>query len=167
MLKCIFLIAALWGDFIKKRLIVLILLLVLSLMVSGCSDKKEQTVTIEGENGEVAQYTTVEDADENCPVGTTWSQTNPSTGEMVTMEVVGTETIDGRKMCHASYTANTEDSSGMVRMEYYWTTDENEEVVMWISYDRDGNVISEMKSVNGMVTMTDENGNTMEFGTNS
>ncbi|MEZ5333917.1 MAG: hypothetical protein R2741_01045 [Methanolobus sp.] len=118
------------------------------------------TVTVEDENNEEYEMTYTEgaDSDENCPVGTTWTVSEPSTGEMVTMEIVGTEMVEGMELCHAVYETNEPGEDGFARMEYYWS-DENADVFIWTAYDVDGNVLSETKLINGKMTMTDDEGN--------
>lgn len=149
----------------KKKFIIFFVLLVLSLAVSGCSsDEETSTTTIEGEDGDEydVTYTEGDVSDEDCPVGSIMTTSNPNTGEMVAMEIVGKENIDGIEMCHGVYEANTPDENGIARVEYYWSN-ENDEAFMWIAYDEEGNVISEMKAMDGKITITSEDGEVIEM----
>ncbi|MDG6244309.1 MAG: membrane-binding protein [Methanolobus sp.] len=151
----------------QKRMIVFLILLVLSLAVSGCSDKEDSIVKFEDGDGNEYEVTYNEgSADDSCPVGTVWTLSNPGSGELVTMEVVGTRVVEGIEMCHAVYETSVPDDDGMVRMEYLWSNEDDESFI-WTAYDRDGNILSEMKAMKGKVTMTDNEGNVMEFSTNS
>ncbi|WMW22624.1 membrane-binding protein [Methanolobus mangrovi] len=147
----------------QKKMIVFLVLLVLSLAVSGCSDKETSTVTIEDEDGQEYEVTYTEGTDdENCPVGSVWTTTNPNTGEVVSMEIVGKEVINGIEMCQAVYETDTADENGIVKVEYLWSN-ENEETFMWTAYDEDGNMVSEMKAMDGKITMSDSEGVVMEM----
>lgn len=148
----------------NKKIVIFIMLLVLSLAVSGCSDKETSTTTIEGEDGEEfdVTYTEGDASDEECPVGSSWTANNPSTGEMMTMEIVGRETIEGIEMCHAVYEANAVGDDDVAKADYYWSN-EDDGAFMWIAYNENGDVISEMKAMNGKMTITGEDGETIEM----
>lgn len=146
----------------KSKFLIFIVLLVLSLAVSGCSDK-EETITIQDDEGNDVDITYTEGSkDEVCPVGSTVTMNNPNTGESMVMEVMGTEVIDGIEMCYmvAEITAEDEEVS---RMEMYTPINDNDESFIMTYYDEDGNVLSEMKFMDGKMTMTDENGETFEM----
>ncbi|SFM22205.1 hypothetical protein [Methanolobus profundi] len=151
----------------NKKIAVFIMLLVLSLAVSGCSDKETTTTTVEGEDGKEYEVTYTEGVeDEVCPVGSTMTIRDPNTGESMVMEVLGTEVIEGIEMCHTVAEMNVDSEDGFARMEMYTPIDENEESFIMTYYDEDGNVMSEMKAINGKITMTDEEGNVvMEMDT--
>jgi uncharacterized lipoprotein NlpE involved in copper resistance len=150
----------------QKKMIVFLILLVLSLAVSGCSDKEDSNIKFEDEDGNEYEVTYNEgSADDNCPVGTVWTLSNPGSGELVTMEVIGTRVVEGIEMCHAVYETSVPDEDGTVRMEYLWSNEDDESFI-WTAYDKDGNILSEMKAMKGKVTMTDNEGNVMEFSTN-
>ncbi|WP_340818609.1 membrane-binding protein [Methanolobus sp. WCC4] len=148
----------------NRKIVVFIMLLVLSLAVSGCSDK-ETTTTIESEDGEEYEvtYTEGDVGDEECPVGSSWTASNPSTGEIMTMEIVGREEIEGIEMCHAVYEANVIGEDNVARVDYYWSDEEEDGAFMFIAYDEDGNIVSEMKAMNGKMTITGEDGETIEM----
>jgi hypothetical protein len=100
--------------------------------------------------------------DEVCPVGSTMTMSNPNTGEGMVMEIVGTEVIEGVEMCHMVADIKAEDEE-IARMEMYTPINEDDESFIMTYYDEDGNVLSEMKFMNGKMTMTDENGETIEM----
>jgi len=140
---------------LKKLIIVLILL---TLIGAGCTEK--DSTTISTSDGDVdIEYSVPEDGEnEWCPVGTTWQASNPLTGEMASMEIVGTETVDGVIMCKAVM----ETTEGEIaKMEYFWS--EDGETFKWTYYDAAGNVVSQMSMKDGEMTMTDEEGNVVEY----
>ncbi len=139
----------------KKRMIIFILLLGLSLAVSGCSDRETSTVDHgEGDGEYEVTYTQGDTSNEGCPAGSTWTASNPVTGETLTMEIVGTEVIEGIEMCHAVYEAEEDEDADISRMDYYWSV-ENDEVFMWKAYDMNNELVSEMKAMDGKITITD------------
>ncbi len=145
----------------QKKLIILLMLFVL--ITAGCTAKDSTTTTtVSTSDGDVdIEYSVPEGAeDEWCPVGTTWEATNPQTGELANMEIVGTETIDGVTMCKAVLETNTADE--VVKMEYWWS--EDGETFIWKNYDAAGKVVSEISVKDGAMTMIDEEGNVVEFG---
>jgi hypothetical protein len=147
------------GCTMNKKIIIFLVLLVLSLAVSGCSDK-EETITVNGEDGEEVDITYTEGAeDEVCPVGTTMTMRDPSTGENLVMKIVGTETIEGIEMCHTVTEINVAADEDVARMEMYTPIDENDESFIMTYYDKDNNVLSETKIINGKMTMMDDEGN--------
>ena len=150
---------------VYRNPLIFLVLLVLSLAVSGCSDK-EETITVngedgeDGEDGEEVDITYTEGAeDEVCPVGTTMTMRDPSTGETLVMEIVGTETIEGIEMCHTVTEINVAADEDVARMEMYTPIDENDESFIMTYYDKDNNVLSETKIINGKMTMMDDEGN--------
>ncbi|WP_321428905.1 hypothetical protein [uncultured Methanolobus sp.] len=146
----------------KTKFLIFILLLVLSLAVSGCSDK--ETVTVQDEDGNDVEITYTEGSeDEACPVGSTMTMMNPNTGEGMVMEVVGTEVVEGVEMCHMVAEIDVASDDNVARMEMYTPIDESDESFIMIYYDEDDNVLSEMKLMDGKMTMTDENGETFEM----
>jgi hypothetical protein len=145
----------------KSKFLIFILLLVLSLAVSGCTD--QETTTVQDDEGNDVDITYTEGSeDEVCPVGSTVTMNNPNTGESMVMEVMGTEVIDGMEMCYMVAEINTEDEE-VSRMEMYTPINEDDESFIMTYYDEDGNVLSEMKFMDGKMTMTDENGETFEM----
>ena len=146
----------------KTKFLIFILLLVLSMAVSGCSDK--ETVTVQDEDGNDVEITYTEGSeDEACPVGSTMTMMNPNTGEGMVMEVVGTEVVEGVEMCHMVAEIDVASDDNVARMEMYTPIDESDESFIMIYYDEDDNVLSEMKLMDGKMTMTDENGETFEM----
>jgi hypothetical protein len=146
----------------KTKFMIFILLLVLSLAASGCSDK--ETVTVQDEDGNDVEITYTEGSeDEACPAGSTMTMMNPNTGEGMVMEVVGTEVVEGVEMCHMVAEIDVASDDNVARMEMYSPIDESDESFIMIYYDEDGNVLSEMKLMDGKMTMTDENGETFEM----
>jgi hypothetical protein len=79
------------------------------------------------------------------------------------MEVVGTEVVEGVEMCHMVAEIDVASDDNVARMEMYSPIDESDESFIMIYYDEDGNVLSEMKLMDGKMTMTDENGETFEM----
>lgn len=77
-----------------KMLIVLVLFIAVA--ASGCSDS--ETTTYETEEGEEIEVTST-NGDDWCPVGSSWTSSNPNTGEQVSMVVTGKEVVDGVEMC--------------------------------------------------------------------
>ena len=92
-----------------KKLIILLMLL--TLIASGCTEKDTTTISNNDGNG-----------DEWCPVGTIWQASNPKTQELSSMEIIGTETVDGVTMCKAVMETNTADE--ISKMEYLWAEDD-------------------------------------------
>ncbi|MEZ5333919.1 MAG: hypothetical protein R2741_01055 [Methanolobus sp.] len=139
----------------KKKLLIFIILLVLSLAVSGCSDKEEQATTTqtdesvkdientETEAGSAAAY---------CPAGTTTLMYDANTHLYIEMEVMGMEVVDGIEMCYLFYESDKPDEEGFNRLEIY--RDENDDNYIWTYYDADGNVIYEVKYMYGKGVFT-------------
>jgi hypothetical protein len=151
------------GIFMKNKYLIFIMLLVLSLAVSGCSDK-EQTVTVQNEDGQDIDVTYTEGAEDDvCPIGSTITMSNPNTGEGMVMEVMGTEVVDGIEMCHMVAEITVPADDNVAKIEMYTPINENDESFIMTYYDVDGNVLSEMKLMNGKMTMTDENGETFDM----
>lgn len=133
-----------------------------SFIAAGCTEKDSTTTTtISTSDGDVdIEYNVPEGAkDEWCPAGTTWQATNPKTGEMASMEVTGFETVDGVILCKAVMETNTADE--IAKMEYLWS--EDGETFKWKYYDAAGEVVSVISMKEGIMVMTDEEGNVMEF----
>ena len=130
-----------------KKLIILLMLL--TLIASGCTEKDTTTISNNDGNG-----------DEWCPVGTIWQASNPKTQELSSMEIIGTETVDGVTMCKAILETNTDDE--IAKMEYLWS--ENGETFKWTYYDVSGKFVSFLSMKDGKMTMTDEEGNVIEYG---
>jgi len=141
---------------LKKLIIVLILL---TLIAAGCTEK--DPTTIKTDDGDVdIEYSVPEDGEnEWCQVGTTWQASNPQTGEIASMEIVGTETVDGVTLCKAVMETNTEGE--IAKMEFLRS--EDDETFKWTYYDAAGNIVSQMSMKDGEMTMTDEEGNVVEY----
>lgn len=159
---------------LKKWFSVLIILMcAIFAASSGCSENSEEDTNLP-EAVETSEEDSAEDAEEEvevkmessgssgdwCAVGSSWKSTNPQTGEEVTMEIVGTETIDGVPMCKAVYETNVEDED-FSKVEYLWS--ENGETYFWTAYDKSGKVVSEMSMKDGKMRIVDEEGTVTEF----
>lgn len=129
----------------------------LALLASGCAG--DESTTISTDEGKI-EITVPEDSDESCPVGTSWQATNPQTGETVSMVIVGTEVVDGVRMCKAVY-ESTRIEDEIVRIEYLWS--EDPEAFIWTAYDISGNVVSEMAMKDGKITIVAEDGTVVEY----
>ena len=145
----------------------IVLLVVLSCTIfaagSGCSEDSETESSPEdsGEEEEMnVEITSTGDSDEWCPVGASWQATNPQTGETVTMEVKGTEVVDGVVMCRAVYQSNVEDEE-VSEVEYLWS--EDGETVIWTAYDTSGNMVYKFSMEEGKITVIDEEGEVREI----
>ena len=139
----------------QRKCIFIIFALALVILASGCGEKDGSTMTYE-EDGVTIETNVPEGAEDQwCPVGSTWTVSDPNTGEVYSMEIVGTEMVDGVEMCHALYEAN-EAQEDISSVEYFWS--ENEENFIMIFYDSDKNVVSEMKILDGTTTITAEDG---------
>ncbi len=124
-----------------------------AVMVAGCAG--DDTTTVSTPEGDV-EVTVPEDAEDSwCPVGTTMNFADPQTGETVSMEIVGTETIEGIEMCKAVVELDGVEDD-VAKIEYMWS--ENGELFIWKSYDSAGNLVSEMEMIDGTMTMTDSEG---------
>lgn len=154
-----------------------ILFIVLSCTIfavsSGCSENGEDKTTDAAENNEEsASADTVEEvevessgnSDDWCPVGSSWKTTNPQTGEEVTMKVVGTETVDGVRMCKAVYETNAEEED-FSKVEYLWSEDGN--TFFWTAYNESGEKISEFSMKDGKMKIVDEEGKVTEYSQSS
>ncbi|KXS42865.1 MAG: MORN repeat protein [Methanolobus sp. T82-4] len=134
-----------------KMLIVLVLFI--AVVASGCSDS--ETTTYETEEGEEIEVTST-NGDDWCPVGSSWTSSNPNTGEQVSMVVTGKEMVDGVEMCQAEFNSNNPEDE-IARIEYMWS--EDGEIFSWKYFDENENLVSEMSMKDGTMTMVDEEGN--------
>ncbi|QLC50300.1 membrane-binding protein [Methanolobus zinderi] len=134
-----------------KMLIVLVLFIAVA--ASGCSDS--ETTTYETEEGEEIEVTST-NGDDWCPVGSSWTSSNPNTGEQVSMVVTGKEMVDGVEMCQAEFNSNNPEDE-IARIEYMWS--EDGEIFSWKYFDENENLVSEMSMKDGTMTMVDEEGN--------
>ena len=141
-----------------KKLIILLVLF--TLIAAGCTEK--DSTTISTSDGDVDISVSVPDDSENewCPIGMSWDAANPQTGETSSMEIVGTETVDGVEMCKAVLETNTDDE--IAKMVYLFS--EDGETFEWTYYDADENIVSQMSMKDGNMTMIDEEGNVMNLG---
>jgi len=161
---------------LKKWFPVLVILIcVIFAVSSGCSENSEEDTnvpeeSIEDINEEEASEEDTEeevevemvtgDTSDWCAVGSSWKSTNPQTGEEVTMEIVGTETVDGVLMCKAVYATNVEDED-VSKIEYLWSEDGT--TYFWTAYDASGDIVSQMSMKEGKMKIVDEEGNVMEY----
>ncbi|MBN2488966.1 MAG: membrane-binding protein [Methanosarcinaceae archaeon] len=137
----------------------IILLILVALTASGCSDDKTSKYSTPEGDVEVTVHEGEED--DWCPVGTKIDMANPNNGEMASMEIVGKETIDGIEMCKAVVEMVAEEENDVARLEYMWS--EDRDTFYYRSYDSSNHLITEMIMKDGKMTMTDEEGNVMEM----
>lgn len=151
----------------------LILLIVLSCTVfavsSGCSESGDEEATDTAEEskanfsdgaGEEVEVKSTGNSDNWCPVGSSWKTANPQTGEEVTMNVVGTETVDGVLMCKAVYETNSQEED-FAKVEYLWSEDGN--TFFWTAYDESDKKISEFSMKDGKMKIIDKDGQVTEY----
>ncbi len=140
-----------------KKLIILLVLF--TLLTAGCTEKDSTTTSTS--DGEMDISFNVPEGSENewCPVGMTVDIANPQTGETISMEIVGIETVDGVEMCKSFIDPNTDGVNA--KMTYMFS--EDGETVEWMYYDANGNIISQMSVKDGTMTMTDMMGNVNSY----
>jgi hypothetical protein len=102
--------------------------------------------------------------DDWCPVGSSWKSSNPDTGEEVSMEIVGSEVVDGVQMCKAEFNSNNPDDE-YAKIDYMWS--EDGERFGWKYYDIDGELVSEMTMKDGKMRFVAEDGTVTEVNTKS
>ncbi|MBP2029782.1 hypothetical protein J2755_000702 [Methanohalophilus levihalophilus] len=139
----------------------LLFLVVAMVLVAGCTGD-ETTTEVSTPEGDV-EITFEEGAEGECPVGTTYISTYPETNQEITLEIVGTDEIEGVEVCHA--VAELEGFTGaddveISKVEYYWS--EEGEVVIWTAYDSSDDVVYEMRVIGESVTITTAEG-TLDF----
>ncbi len=140
-----------------KKLIILLVLF--TLLTAGCTEKDSTTSSTS--DGEMDISFNAPEGSENewCPVGMTVDIANPQTGETISMEIVGIETVDGVEMCKSFIDPNTDGVD--TKMTYMFS--EDGETVEWMYYDANGNIISQMSVKDGTMTMTDILGNVNSY----
>ncbi len=141
-----------------KKLIILLVLF--ALITAGCTEKDSTTISTSDGDVDISVSVPEDSEDEWCPVGASWDAANPETGETSSMEIIGTETVDGVEMCKAVLETNTDDE--IAKMVYLFS--EDGETFEWTYYDAAGNIISQMSMKDGMMTMIDEEGNVVNLG---
>jgi hypothetical protein len=128
------------------------LLIVLTVIVAGCTNSK----TVTTEDGTEIEMNMPDSAkDDWCPIGASWQASNPQTGESTSMKVIGTVTVSGVEMCKATFESNVEEDFALG--EYLWS--EDGETVTWTFYDAQGKVVYKMEMKDDTMTYTDEEGN--------
>ena len=132
----------------------LLALVVAAVLVAGCTGD-ETTTEISTQEGDV-EVTVEEGAEGWCPVGTSVEISNPQTGELVNLEVIGTKTVDGIQMCNAIVELDGVEENEIAKIEYLWS--EEGESFYWTAYDDSGEIVSEMTMVDGTLTITTEEG---------
>lgn len=110
-----------------------LLVVVTCLALAGCSS---------GTPGDGTENGSTDDA-EWCQTGESTEWTNPETGERVSLTVNGTTTYEGREVCVSVWETNDPDSE-TARMEFWYS--EDNEYTRIVTYDAQGNVISEVES---------------------
>ncbi len=159
-----------------KWLFVLVMV-VFALAVSGCTDSNdgeeieadeengvEDTVTSEEDGVEFESTVTSGNEDDWCPVGSSWKSSNPETGEEVSMEIIGSEVVDGVQMCKAEFNSNNPDDE-YAKIDYMWS--EDGERSSWKYYNIDGELVSEMTMKDGKMRFVAEDGTVTEVSTES
>ncbi len=141
-----------------KKLIILLVLF--TLIVTGCTEKDSTTISTSDGDVDISVSVPGGSEDEWCPVGASWDAANPDTDETSSMEIIGTETVDGVEMCKAVLETNTDDE--IAKMVYLFS--EDSETFEWTYYDAAGNIVSQMSMKDGKMTMIDEEGNVVEYG---
>jgi hypothetical protein len=143
-------------------------MVVFALAVSGCTTSIDESATYEyesEEDGVEFESTIPADTEDSwCPVGSSWTSSNPSTGEVVSMGITGSEKIDGVQMCIAEFNSNNPDDE-YAKIDYMWS--EDGERFSWKYYDADGNLVSEMTMKDGKMRFVAEDGTVTEVNTNS
>ena len=142
----------------KKMIFLLVLF---TLLTAGCTEKDSTTISTSDGEGDVDISFNVPEGSENewCPVGMTVDIANPQTFEIISMEIVGIETVDGVEMCKSFIDPNTDGMNA--KMTYMFS--EDGETVEWMYYDANGNIISQMSVKDGTMTMTDMAGNVNSY----
>ncbi len=140
----------------------IMIFMVAALITAGCVGDDTETTTYTDDDLEVTTNIPEGAEDQWCPVGTTWEAVNPQTGESMTMAITGTETVNDIEMCKAIVEIEPV-VDGVAKMEYLWS--ENGESAIWTNYGESGNVHSKITILDGKMTITDESGEVMEFGT--
>ncbi|NPE30811.1 hypothetical protein HNV12_23225 [Methanococcoides sp. SA1] len=105
----------------------IMIFMVATLITAGCVGDDTETTTYTDDDLEVTTNTPEGAEDQWCPVGTTWEAVNPQTGESMTMEITGTETVNGIEMCKAMVEIDPA-VDGVAKMVYLWA--ENGESVI-------------------------------------
>ena len=123
------------------------------MILSGCTGYDSETTTYENDGSEVTMN--VDSEEKWCPVGASITKTNPQTGQIYTMEIVGKSLINDIEMCHA-ISELPKSQNGVSKVEYFWS--ENEENFMMTFYESTGNLVSKIEVFDGTTKITDENG---------
>ena len=130
---------------------IIFLLMLFTLLTAGCTEKDSATISTSDDDVDITYNVPEGSENEWCPVGMTVDIANPQTGETISMEIVGIETVDGVEMCKSFIDPNTDGVDA--KMTYMFS--EDGETVEWMYYDANGNIISHMSVKDGTMTMTD------------
>ena len=130
-----------------------------TLLTAGCTEKDSATISTSDDDVDITYNVPEGSENEWCPVGMTVDIANPQTGETISMEIVGIETVDGVEMCKSFIDPNTDGVDA--KMTYMFS--EDGETVEWMYYDANGNIISQMSVKDGTMTMTDMMGNVNSY----
>ncbi len=143
-----------------KKQIIVILLLAVILLSSGCTDRRGTNLSISN-NGTEINISLPEMADGNwCPAGSQIQVKNPATGEELGMSIVGNEDFEGKTLCKAFVETGTDEN--ISKFEYMWSEDKN--TTVWTKYGEDGNISVRYIYRDGNKTFVDGSGRTLEFG---
>ena len=138
---------------------IIFLLMLFTLLTAGCTEKDSATISTSDDDVDITYNVPEGSENEWCPVGMTVDIANPQTGETISMEIVGIETVDGVEMCKSFIDPNTDGVNA--KMTYMFS--EDGETVEWMYYDANGNIISQMSVKDGTMTMTDMMGNVNSY----
>jgi hypothetical protein len=111
------------------------LLLIATLMASGCMGEDGTKLSI-SDNGTEISINFSEQAEGNwCPVGSQVQVKNPTTGRALNMTITGAEEFENETLCRAMIETGNE--SNTTRFEYMWSQDKN--TTVWTKYGEGGN----------------------------
>lgn len=137
----------------------IILLLVMTVTMAGCTGNKTATIKTGDEETEVEVNVPESAQNDWCPAGASWEASNPQSGELTSMKIVEKVTVSGVEMCKGTFESNVDEE--VARGEYLWS--EDGETFTWTFYDAQGTVVSKMEMKDGTMIITDEEGNVQTF----
>lgn len=143
----------------QKKQIILIFLLTVALLSSGCIGEGGTKILISNNNTEINISIPETSEDSSLPTGSHIEVKNPVTGMTYNMTMVGTEEFEGETLCKAIF--ETADEKGTSKFEYMWSDDTN--TTVWKKYNIEGNLSLEYISREGEITILDGNGMKVEL----
>jgi hypothetical protein len=141
----------------------IVLLVILAITSLGCMGSDKTEGTIKTGDGEFDYSISGDSEDEWCAAGSSFKMSDPSTGEIVSWEVTGTEVIDAIEMCKMVITA-TDGNGDIFKTETYHSQDDS--IIITITYDSSGNVVNKMTLTDNSMIMEDGDGNIISEYTN-